>query len=177
MAEGTLPVGAAKASQNPHPAAIQPLQHYERAFDGLARIGQLRPPILHVGLDGRPVFGQRELESHVRVHVAVGEVMDHLPNRPAAFAISCVELRVGESANRLTQPSGSLLDVVEVLFFLFCTQRTAVREFADRETRIAHGRLDERKEQGSQKSRASSNPILLAYGDWAYEECRGRRKP
>ena len=63
--------------------------------DGLAG-GQRGPRRLVVGLDRRHVLGQGELEAAVAVDVAVGDVVGHLADGPAAGAVFGVELRVGE---------------------------------------------------------------------------------
>ena len=98
------------------------------------------------------VFGEGELETDVGVHVAVGDVMGDLADGPATVAVRRVELRVGESADGLAEAGGSLLDVVEVLFFLVGGDGAGVREFAYGETRVGHEGLDEwRGAEGAEK--------------------------
>ena len=43
-----------------------------------------------VRLDRRFRFRQRQLEADVRIQMAVGYMMDHLPQGPAPWAIGCV---------------------------------------------------------------------------------------
>src|SRR6185437_6665588 len=64
---------------------------------------QLRPARFVVGLDGRLVLRQRQLEPHVRVHVAVGEMMHHLLDAPAAVAIGSRKLLARQSLHRRAQ--------------------------------------------------------------------------
>src|SRR6185437_1818648 len=64
------------------------------------RIAQLRPARFVVRLDGRLVLRQRQLEPHIRVHVAVGEMMHHLLDAPAAVAIRSRKLLARQSLHR-----------------------------------------------------------------------------
>ena len=85
---------------------VQCVYEDQRAIDGQARVGQARPGGLVVGLDGGPILGERELEADKGIGVAVGEVMHHLANGPAAVAIGRVELRVVEAGDRRAQTLG-----------------------------------------------------------------------
>ncbi len=61
-----------------------------------------------VGLDRRPVLRERELEPHIAVDVTVGDMVDELAYRPAAFAIGSIELRVVEALDRGAKMLGQL---------------------------------------------------------------------
>lgn len=93
---------------------MQRLQKYETGFDGhIAVIRQPGPSILIVGFDGGLVLGQRPLEPNEAIHVAVGDVMDHLPYGPPAGPIGRVELLFREPVySRANQPRqrGNLID-------------------------------------------------------------------
>src|SRR5260221_224827 len=76
MAEGTLPLRVGEFAQHQHPALVQGIDQCQRHVDGGALgLGQLGPKIFHVGLDGGLVFGERQLETNVGIHVAVGDLM------------------------------------------------------------------------------------------------------
>ena len=62
-----------------------------------------RPRRLVVRLDRRVVFGQRQLEADVGVHVAVGHVVHDLTHGPSAGPIRRIELRVGQAGDRRAQ--------------------------------------------------------------------------
>ncbi len=82
-----------------YPALVQGGDHRERAVDGQVAIGESSPCGFVVGLDGGPIFSERELEADVRVRVAVGDVVHQLAHGPAAVAIRRVELSITESAD------------------------------------------------------------------------------
>jgi hypothetical protein len=146
MEEGTLPVGVGEFAEHEHPALVERIEQGERGFDGSAlRLGQFGPEILHVGLDGGLVFGERQLETDVRVHVAIGNVMSDLAEGPAAIAIGSIELLVGKSAEGGTQSGGSLLDVVLAFLFLFDGERARVGEFSDGIARVSHVNPSEKR--------------------------------
>ena len=85
---------------------VQRVNEDQRAIDGQARVGQARPRGLVVRLDGGPILGERELEADEGVGVAVGEVMHHLADGPAAVAIGRVELSFAEAGDRGAQALG-----------------------------------------------------------------------
>ena len=62
-------------------------------------VGQQRPGIFVVRLDGRRLFCQRELHTNQAIHMTVGDVMNNLPHRPAFGPIRRVELSVSEIGN------------------------------------------------------------------------------
>ena len=43
-------------------------------------VGQLSPPVFVIGLDGRSIFGKRQLNPDITIEVAVPDMMDDLPN-------------------------------------------------------------------------------------------------
>jgi hypothetical protein len=93
--------------------------------------------------------------------VAVGNVVHNLPNSPAALPIRRVELRVGEATSSCTHAGWSLLDIVEVLSFLFRAGWTAIGEFANGITGIVHAGLDVEEEYRVQKKIAGGTEIEL----------------
>jgi len=78
------------------------MQGIEQASDtsmgALLLSGNSAQRFLHVGLDGGLVFGERQLAANIRIHVAVGDMMRDLAQRPAAVAVGSVELRIGKAA-------------------------------------------------------------------------------
>src|SRR5436305_175072 len=73
-----------------------------------ARVLERRPAALVVRLDGRLFFGQRPLEADVTVDVAVGEVVDDLPDGPVPIA--GVELLLRQIGDGAAQGGWCLLD-------------------------------------------------------------------
>jgi hypothetical protein len=69
-------------------------QHPKGRLHRQAVIWKLRPAILRVGLDGRLVLGERELESNEAVQVAVGHMMHDLPDCPPFRPVRLVEYEV-----------------------------------------------------------------------------------
>ena len=58
-------------------------------------VGELRQAVFVLGPDRRRlVLGQREFEPAIGIHVAVGNVMNCLPDSPAARTIRRVELLI-----------------------------------------------------------------------------------
>src|SRR5665213_1424174 len=68
-----------------------------------ARIRKFGPQRLLVWLHGWFLFGERKLQPHIRIHVAVRKVMRHLTHGPSAWTIRRVELPAGKSADRFAQ--------------------------------------------------------------------------
>lgn len=98
MLEGPLEVGSIERSQCSNPANVQSFEKSEGHLDGcILRFLELGPAIFHVGPDHGRLFGQRQLETYVGIHVAVGNVVRDLSNCPAAVAIGRVELRIAET--------------------------------------------------------------------------------
>ena len=67
------------------------------------------PRIFLVRLDRRVVFGERQLEAREGVHVALGHVVHHLPDRPAALAVRRFNLRLAQARapRRAARPASS----------------------------------------------------------------------
>src|SRR5581483_3724978 len=100
MTKRALPIGAIDTAQNAHPAIVQSFKNREGSFDRrVGYVGQFRPGVFVVRFDDRLVFGERELETDVGVHVAFGDVMDHLPNGPSAVPVGSVDLLRSESGD------------------------------------------------------------------------------
>src|SRR5260221_7413786 len=97
-------------------AVMQGVEQGQRNFDrSCFCVGQMRPAILIVGLDGRLFFGERETQTDVGVEVAVRNVMDNLPDGPAAVAVRSIELRLREAVYRCAQLGRSFRDGLNTL--------------------------------------------------------------
>ena len=82
----------------------------ERNSDGQLTIRQFSPSVFIVWPDRRWfVFGQREFESAKCVDVAVGYVMDRLPQRPTLGPVRCIKLLVIQSLHRGRQSTETLV--------------------------------------------------------------------
>src|SRR5215470_2069315 len=140
MAEGALPVGVAETAEDEHPALVERVEQRQRDLDRrIFCFRQFCPAVLHIGTNRRFVFGKRQLEPNVGVHVAVRDVMRDLTHGPSAVAVWRVQLRIAEIAYDSAQPGGSLLDVGEELLFLLRGERALKGELANGETRVRHG--------------------------------------
>ena len=93
---------------------------------------------LVVRLDRRRVLGDRELEPHVRVEMAVGHVVRDLPDRPAAGTIGRLELRVGEAGDSRPKRRGRRRDLGDAARAVLVGARTAPGELPDRIGEVAH---------------------------------------
>jgi len=72
---------------------MQMIEQRQRSLDGSVwNIPQLGPAIFHVGLDGRHIFGEGQLETYIGIHVALGDMMQHLAHRPSARTVGSIEL-------------------------------------------------------------------------------------
>src|SRR5437762_2502746 len=58
----------------------------------------------------------RQLETDVSVHVALGHMMDHLPDSPAAVAIRRIELFGREPLHGAAQPGWSRCDDLDITY-------------------------------------------------------------
>src|SRR6266849_8925141 len=84
-------------SQQYIPAMVERFEQCERNLERrVARVLQVRPKSLVVRPYRWFILGEGKLESHVRVHVAVRNVMDDLPDGPAAGTIGGVKLLLRE---------------------------------------------------------------------------------
>ena len=98
MAEHARPIARRDRAEQRDPSLVQIFKQRERCFHGSCRrVAKLGPARFFIGLDGGHIFGEREFESHVGVHVAVGNVMRELANGPTAGTIGRVELRGREA--------------------------------------------------------------------------------
>src|SRR5215467_3041391 len=99
-----LPLLLGERFEQCDPPVMQWLQQMQRNFDWKrVRIMKLSPELFIVSWYQRPVFSQCTLCTHVGIDVAVGNVMNQLADRPAAFAVWCVDLSTGESMHGRTQ--------------------------------------------------------------------------
>ena len=102
-------------AQEGDPAAMQRREEIER--DGnreRSRIGQFCPLTLVVRVDSRWIrFGDGKFHPHVRIHVTVGHVMHHLPDRPTAQSIAGLELRIRQALHERTEIGRRAFDVVD----------------------------------------------------------------
>src|SRR5579871_2988194 len=93
MMEGAKKVALAHGFEQPHPTAVKPLQQAQGGLDGHGgRVRKTGPEHFIVWFDRRRLLGKRQLEAHVGVHVAIGQMMNDLPGSPAARPVRRVEL-------------------------------------------------------------------------------------
>ncbi len=84
-------VGRGELKHDSH-AMVDVFDDCERVFDGERGVGQLRPGLFVVGLDGGVVLSEAKPKTDECVHVGVGDVVDELADGPAVFAIWSVDL-------------------------------------------------------------------------------------
>src|SRR5712691_7483477 len=139
MIEGALPVLRFQQAQQAHPPVMQRVEQGQRNLQrrGLD-VGCGGPAIFLVGLDDGSIFGQREFEADVGVHVALGNVVGDLAHRPTAITVRSFDLRRREAVHRGPQGGGSLLDVVDQFRSLFLVRRASEGKFSDGVTWVAH---------------------------------------
>jgi hypothetical protein len=108
MAESAGEFVGSDGTQEANPTLVKRVEQIEgelgRSVLGVFEFG---PGGFVVWLDGGLDLGESKSPADVGVHVAVGDVMGHLANGPAAFAIRGVDLRVAEARDGGTQPGGS----------------------------------------------------------------------
>src|SRR5271155_16291 len=76
------------------------LEQIKRGRNGpRASISQLGPTAFLIGEDSWPVLGQAETNTGIRIHVAIGHVVNQLPDRPSSRTIRCLELLLGKSGH------------------------------------------------------------------------------
>ena len=93
--KSTFPLGVAKFAEHEHPALMQRIEQCQRYIHGgVLSLWQFGPKIFCVRLDGWFVFGEREFETNVGIHVAIGKVMRQLARRPTTIAVGRVQLRI-----------------------------------------------------------------------------------
>src|SRR5215472_3483025 len=91
-----------------------------------------------VRLDRRLVLGQGETHTDVGVHVALGNVVHHLPNVPTPGAIGSLELLFGEPIDSLAEASRRCLDLLDKGLSLRSGERRRRGEFPYRIGKIRH---------------------------------------
>jgi len=102
------------------------------------RVGQLRPTILGVGLDGRVVFGEGEFEAHVGVYMAVRDMVHDLAHGPAVGAVGSVKLFFRKPFHRSAHIGRGVCDLVETHLPLFVGEGAMVVELADGVAQVGH---------------------------------------
>ncbi len=83
----------------------------ERGFDGECGIGEKRPGVLVIRLDGGLVFGEGEAEADEGIHVRIGDVVDELTDGPAAVAIGGIEICLPEGVKCGFEKLGQIADL------------------------------------------------------------------
>jgi hypothetical protein len=137
MTQASRKVLGRQRAQQDVPAMVKGFQQRERNFDGsIARVLQLGPESLVVGLDRRLIFGERKFASDVRIHMAVGNVVHDLPDGPAAWAIGRIKLPLGEPGNSVSQSLGRRGNLRDRTFAFIGGQRLFVLVLPDWVTQI-----------------------------------------
>ncbi len=106
MLEAALPLLGRKGLEEHHPAGVESFEEFQRPLDGGGGVVQVGPGCFVIRLDGGVVFGESETDADECVHVAIGEVMNDLPDGPAAFAVGGVEVAVAKTFDGVTQLAG-----------------------------------------------------------------------
>src|ERR1043166_2590846 len=137
MAELPLPITFFEGAQEHDPTLMEHLEQRERSLDGCAAtVGEFGPEVFFVRLDGGHFFGEGKLEAYVTIHVAVGDMVHHLPHSPATGPIRRFELRRRQPLGRGSEAprcSGELVNKFAAL--IFADGFRAVK-FADRITQV-----------------------------------------
>src|SRR5580704_2005346 len=137
MMEGAKKIRLAHGFEQPHPTAVKPLQQAQGGLDGHAgTVRKIGPEPFIVRFDNGRLLGKRQLEPHVGVHVAIGQMMDHLPSSPAARPVRCVELLLAQTRHGRAQERGGFGNVTNPLASLLRCGRLGKRELPDRITRV-----------------------------------------
>ena len=103
---------------------------------GIARIAQLRPPLLVIRFDGRFVLRKAQPEADETVHMTVGDMMHHLPYRPASRAVRRVQLFVVEAAHDLPKTRRRGLDIPDPRCALIRSYGVGPLKLSDRVSQI-----------------------------------------
>ena len=142
MIELAFEVGVGHVAEQVDPTALHGIEQGERYFDGRdANVGQLSPELLVVGLDAWLVLRQRELETAIRVQMAVGDMVHDLPNSPAVVTVRRVELRFVEPGDGATQVVRRALDLIDERMSVFGVESNGGIEPADGVAEGFHGNL------------------------------------
>ena len=138
MPEPALEVRSIQSSQQDHPAQVKRLEKIERHINRYPlRIRKLRPLRFVVCLDGRLILRQRQLESRIRIQVAVRQMMHDLLDGPSTGAVGSLYLVPGQSGHRRSQCSRRLGDLADQQRIIRRGDRSVSSEFPDREAEIA----------------------------------------
>ncbi len=114
-------------------------EQVEAVGDGSGVVGQRGDGGFVVRLDRRRVFGERPPRADEPVQVAVGQVVDDLPQRPSAVAVGRVELGVGQAVDRGAEQAGQRVDLVDPRRKLVVGDGSVVGEAADGIASVGHG--------------------------------------
>ena len=113
MIVALLPGRLRKLPEGRDPALVEGVQQLQGERRGQsAGLRQVGPRILIIGVNGWPVLhggeradaGDGQAHARIRVHMAIGDVVDELPYRPSAGTVGRVELGFAQS----TECSGKL---------------------------------------------------------------------
>jgi hypothetical protein len=106
MTEGSPEIRLGHGLQQANPTGVQSLQQGQRSFDGShGRIRKIGPKRFVVWFDCGDILGERQLETDIGVHVAVWDMVDHLPRGPTAGTVRGVQLLFAQSGHRRAQTS------------------------------------------------------------------------
>src|ERR1700721_3078532 len=73
MRVAPLPLLLAQRLEQQSPPRMQPIEDTQRKIDrSVVRVGEIRPQLLVVGFNRRPVLSARQPNGNVRIHMAVG---------------------------------------------------------------------------------------------------------
>ena len=101
-------------TQQNGPAGVKCFNQLERHLGvGGTRVSESSPRSFVVGFDGRRFLGQRQPEADVTVDVAIGNVVNHLASRPAAFAVLEIESTWRQLLIGMAELGGQLLDITD----------------------------------------------------------------
>ena len=133
------PVGLAHRPHQRDPARVQRFEQRQRGDDRRnTRVGQFGPARFFVGLDPRGVFGERQLEPAVGVHVAVGHVVNDLSHGPAARPVRRVEFGRRQARDDCAQGGGHVRHLIDPRRALFGRDRPFQGELAHGIAQIVH---------------------------------------
>ena len=108
MAESAGEFIGSNGAQQANPTLVKRVEQIEREFGGsVLGVFEFGPGGFVVWLDSGLDLGESKTPADVGVHVAIGDVMGHLANGPATFAIRSVDLRVAEAGDSGAESGGS----------------------------------------------------------------------
>src|SRR5258706_935509 len=109
------PICLLHRTQHRDPTLVDTVDNGQGNVRGQLLVGEIRPEVFQVGLDGWVVFGEAEFEANESVHVAIGDVVNDLSGRPAAVPVGRVELGVSEALDGGAEFSRGLGYLIEKL--------------------------------------------------------------